>query len=134
MPIRHGDSFEKNGSICLRCSFFTSTVAPFSSTPCAWKTLFARSSPIVAILIVNAPLSVRVSDSQHSGCGPVQGRPHHQALCWDWRAANHFQTHIDGFTRAAGFGGFAGGGFSQSDEHTSELQSLMCTSYAVFRL
>src|SRR3546814_13054491 len=74
MPIRHGDSFEKNGSICLRCSFFTSTVAPFSSTPCAWKTLFARSSPIVAILIVNAPLSVRVTDSQHSGCGPVQGR------------------------------------------------------------
>src|SRR3546814_18580312 len=83
MPIRHGDSFEKNGSICLRCSFFTSTVAPFSSTPCAWKTLFARSSPIVAILIVNAPLSVRVTDSQHSDCGQVQVRPHHQALCGD---------------------------------------------------
>src|SRR3546814_4732906 len=98
MPIRHGDSFEKNGSICLRCSFFTSTVAPFSSTPCAWKTLFARSSPIVAILIVNAPLSVRVTDSQHSGCGPVQGRPH------------------------------------RSEEHTSELQSLMRISYAVFCL
>src|SRR3546814_15112159 len=109
MPIRHGDSFEKNGSICLRCSFFTSTVAPFSSTPCAWKTLFARSRPIVAILIVNAPLSVRVTDSQHRGCGPVQGRPHHPASCWASRTANHVETSLDVFTQRAGFGGFTGG-------------------------
>src|SRR3546814_6421821 len=32
------------------------------------------------ILIVKAPLSDRVTDSQHSGCGQVQGRQNHQAF------------------------------------------------------
>src|SRR5690606_19508189 len=58
MPIRHEGSLLKNGITCFLRSRCTRAELPFSSTPCTWKTLFARSSPIVMILIADAPFLV----------------------------------------------------------------------------
>src|SRR4051794_36570357 len=42
-------SLLKNARTCARRSCLRTTVAPSASTPCTWKTCFAKSSPTVVI-------------------------------------------------------------------------------------
>src|SRR3954454_17477878 len=49
IPTRQRGSFQKNASNCARRSCSRTTVAPSASTPCTWKTCFAKSNPTVVI-------------------------------------------------------------------------------------
>src|SRR4029077_19781886 len=53
MPTRQGGNLEKNGSICDRRSDLRTTTWPLASTPWTWKTLLAKSRPIVVICIAD---------------------------------------------------------------------------------
>src|SRR5215469_10791898 len=54
MPMRHGGSFAKKASTCRRFSWRRTTTCPAASTPCTWKTDFAMSRPIVAIVCIGS--------------------------------------------------------------------------------
>ena len=47
MPIRQLGSLEKKPITCFLSSLFTTTTVPLAAMPWTWKTLLARSSPIV---------------------------------------------------------------------------------------
>src|SRR3546814_1465048 len=50
------------------------------------------------------------------------------------RSAQAIERQSRRFNRKAGIYGSDSSEVGRSEEHTSELQSLLCTSYAVFRL
>src|SRR5262249_36393992 len=58
MPTRHGGSLAKNANTSLRLSFRATTTLPSASTPWTWNTFFARSSPMVVIVVMDGPLLV----------------------------------------------------------------------------
>jgi hypothetical protein len=55
--VRQGSRFAKTPITSLRLSCLRSPTFPCLSTPCTCNTAFARSIPIVVILIVTLPLS-----------------------------------------------------------------------------
>jgi hypothetical protein len=52
MPTRHGASLAKNAHTSLRLSFRAMTTLPSASTPWTWNTFFARSIPMVVIVLM----------------------------------------------------------------------------------
>jgi len=57
MPIRHGGRCATNSLSFARERPRRSTTAPFASTPCSEKVLFARSIPSVETGFMGLPLS-----------------------------------------------------------------------------
>src|SRR5215475_11450357 len=53
MPTRHGGSLAKNANTSLRLSLRATTTLPSASTPWTWNTFFARSSPMVVIVVMD---------------------------------------------------------------------------------
>src|SRR6202008_4043349 len=53
---RQSGSRLKNARTCTRRSCLRRTVAPAASTPCTWKTCFAKSNPIVVISFMDGSL------------------------------------------------------------------------------
>src|SRR5262245_57226733 len=47
---------EKNVKTSLRLSFRATMILPSASTPWIWNTFFARSTPMVVILVMDGPL------------------------------------------------------------------------------
>src|SRR5918995_229706 len=58
MATKHLGCPAKNASSCPRRSFLRKTTAPDGSAPCAWKTAFARSRPIVLTSPTDASFAV----------------------------------------------------------------------------
>src|SRR5215470_9975918 len=57
--FRHGNPPNaKNVSTSLRLSFRATTTLPAASTPWTWNAFFARSSPMVVIVVMDGPLLV----------------------------------------------------------------------------
>src|SRR5215510_1756412 len=53
MPTRHGGSLAKNANTSLRLSLRATTTLPSASTPWTWNTFFARSSPMLVIVVMD---------------------------------------------------------------------------------
>src|SRR3546814_8216310 len=81
------------------------------------------SDHCAAVAPWTAPVTLRRTSSQANQCGFFSGeRPARERL--QWRGATRYRSEL-GKRRA---------GARRSEEHTSELQSLMRISYAVFCL
>src|SRR5262245_52024138 len=83
MPTRHGASLAKNAKTSLRLSFRATTTLPSPSTPWTWNTFFARSSPMLVIVVMDgSSLVIGAADKTEclAGCKspyrqlPVFGR------------------------------------------------------------
>src|SRR3546814_5311309 len=73
----------------------------------------------------DAVLDAALADSQEAGLPAINVAPNQGKLL-------HLLARISGARRILEIGTL--GGYSRSEEHTSELQSLMRISYAVFSL
>src|SRR3546814_1417605 len=72
---------------------------------------------------------------QGGGAAPAAPAPHREAAGGRRRLCLHRPHHREGHGEGAGLSAFLQGRAGpRSEEHTSELQSLMSTSYAVFCL
>src|ERR687895_1933379 len=77
MATTHGGCAAKNSSTFARTSRLRNTTRPVASAPCAWKTRFAMSSPIVLACPTDASSGGR-STPPPWHLDAVGGRPPHQ--------------------------------------------------------
>src|ERR1700686_2253895 len=70
IPTRHGSSFTRKPSSCLRVIRRCTTTRPSGSTPCRPNVSFARSIPSVLTFTVDPP-RVSVADGRDSHPGPL---------------------------------------------------------------
>src|SRR4030095_11371864 len=73
MPTRQGASLPKYANTCERRSVRRTKTSPAPSTPCTWKTFFAKTSPIVLTLFMDGLRSLVLAITQPWHIDAVRG-------------------------------------------------------------
>src|SRR5262249_34449291 len=99
MPTRHGGSLANNANASVRLSFRATTTLPSASTPWTWNTYFARSSPMVVIVVIareRADMLNRLFNDWRAGRGEGKSLDKHPGVgTVEWMVERYKRDGMD---------------------------------------